>query len=530
MAKNIIVCSDGTGNSAIKDRGTNVFKLFEAADLNGHRADPNLRPQIAIYGDGVGTENFKPLQILGLATGWGLARNVRQLYREVCRNYDPGDSIYLFGFSRGAFTVRTLAGLIYRCGILDMNAIPTAHALKKKVGEAYSAYRKSYRTAMMKLLLGEPKTLPIERFREQNCLECEVPIEFLGVWDTVDAVGTPFHISDIINVTFHRYKFPDSSLNPMVRKACHALAIDEARDAFSPELWTDDPRIEQVWFAGVHSNVGGGYPKQGLSLVALDWMLERAQKFGLRLLQLDLSVIRDHASVGDHLYDSRAGVGVFYRWLPRNMQAICKKAGVKPKIHVTALERIAHGTDGYAPGTLAPDAEVVITESPDHPDYTNLCARANRLQDILHEAHRDRGPLLDDVRPAIFMGRLAYYVYLIACTLTVLAAAVPPDETWSRLNPLMYLKSVGKLLWAAVSFDTEPIIEALQRLFEQPPMLGTLLAGFGMAAVLYWTVKGKMSRVFSEFWHQYAPPLREELKQAHIHPADPDTRSKPAGV
>jgi uncharacterized protein (DUF2235 family) len=110
MAKRIIVCSDGTGNTAIKGRGTNVFKLFEAVDLNGHRYDPTLTPQIAIYDDGVGTENFKPLKIFAGATGWGLSRNVKHLYKELARVYDPGDEIYMFGFSRGAFTVRTLAG------------------------------------------------------------------------------------------------------------------------------------------------------------------------------------------------------------------------------------------------------------------------------------------------------------------------------------------------------------------------------------------------------------------------------------
>src|SRR6266849_3482461 len=156
MAKNIIVCSDGTGNTAIKDRGTNVFKLFEAADLNGHRVNPQLRPQMAIYDDGVGTESFKPLQIFALATGWGLAANVRQLYHELSRVYDPGDKIFLFGFSRGAFTVRTLAGMIYRCGILDVKRIDTAAGLKKKVAEAYSAYRKSYRTELVKLFGARP--------------------------------------------------------------------------------------------------------------------------------------------------------------------------------------------------------------------------------------------------------------------------------------------------------------------------------------------------------------------------------------
>src|SRR4026208_1700614 len=121
MNKNIIVCSDGTGNTTIKGRGTNVFKLFETIDLTGHRTDPTLRAQVAFYDDGVGTQNNKLLKIAAGATGFGLARNVRQLYREVSRAYDEGDRIYLFGFSRGAFTVRSLAGMITTCGLLDVS-------------------------------------------------------------------------------------------------------------------------------------------------------------------------------------------------------------------------------------------------------------------------------------------------------------------------------------------------------------------------------------------------------------------------
>jgi uncharacterized protein (DUF2235 family) len=520
MPKNIIVCSDGTGNTAVKNRGTNVFKLFEAADLNGHHHDASLTPQIAIYGDGVGTENFKPLQILGLATGWGLARNVRQLYKELCRNYDPGDRIFLFGFSRGAFTVRTLAGLIHHCGILDIKKVDSASILNKKVSGAYSAYRKSYRTALMNLLLPKRTIPPAEIFCGKHCLPRDLagpaPIEFMGVWDTVDAVGTPFHISDIINLTIHRYKFPDSKLNSSVKRACHALAIDETRDAFSPELWDKDPedRIEQVWFSGVHSNVGGGYPKQGMSLVALEWMMERAQESGLRLLPFDLNECRAHASVLDHLYDSRAGSGVFYRWLPRDMQAICKKAGVEPKVHVTALERIAHGTDGYVPGTIAPRPTVVITEPQSDPDYAKLRARADQLQMMFQQAHQSRGPLLDDVRWAIQLGRFAYYTYLVACTGVVLAAAVPPDETLSRLNPLVYVKDLFKLIWAAATLNWTPIIEALHRLLLEPLFVIPLASGFTLAAIFYWTVKARLSRVFSEFWHKNAPHLRDELKKA----------------
>jgi len=119
MAKNIVICSDGTGNTTIKGRGTNVFKLFEAVDVNGHRTRADLRRQLAFYDDGVGTQELRWIRAFAGATGYGLSRNVKRLYRELCRVYEPGDSIYLFGFSRGAFTVRTLAGLVTDCGILS---------------------------------------------------------------------------------------------------------------------------------------------------------------------------------------------------------------------------------------------------------------------------------------------------------------------------------------------------------------------------------------------------------------------------
>src|SRR5262249_22471107 len=118
MAKNIVICSDGTGNTTIKGRGTNVFKLYEAIDINSYRLHSSVRPQIAFYDDGVGTENMRWLRIVTGATGLGLGRNIRRLYAELVRVYEQGDNIYLFGFSRGAFTVRMLARMIDTCGIL----------------------------------------------------------------------------------------------------------------------------------------------------------------------------------------------------------------------------------------------------------------------------------------------------------------------------------------------------------------------------------------------------------------------------
>lgn len=128
MPKNIVICSDGTGNTAIKGRGTNVFKLYEAGDLEGHKTNRALTRQIAFYDDGVGTGRLRVWRLLSGALGWGLSRNVRQLYADLARTYDPGDQIFLFGFSRGAFTVRTLAGFMATCGIVDRARCPTDDA------------------------------------------------------------------------------------------------------------------------------------------------------------------------------------------------------------------------------------------------------------------------------------------------------------------------------------------------------------------------------------------------------------------
>jgi uncharacterized protein (DUF2235 family) len=356
--KNIILCSDGTGNSAVKGRGTNVFKLFEAVDLNEHRTNPELDAQLAFYDDGVGTQGTALVKMLGGAAGYGLAENVKKLYRELSRVYDEGDRIFLFGFSRGAFTVRTLAGLIGKCGVLKAASIPTARALREAVDAAYAAYRAGYDstlTTAVGSLLGWPhKDGEIAAFR-QKYQPHMAEITFIGVWDTVDAVGMPFALADLVNTHLVQFKFPTDTLGTHVKHACHALSLDDDRRAFEPVLWKvpkGDERIDQVWFSGVHSNVGGGYPKQGMSLVALDWMLCHAARHGLRLQSLDHEMARGHASVDDALYDPRAGWGLFYRWAPRDVRKYCEKSGVPPSIHLTVGERVAHGTDDYAPATF----------------------------------------------------------------------------------------------------------------------------------------------------------------------------------
>jgi hypothetical protein len=145
-----------------------------------------------------------------------------------------------------------------------------------------------------------------------------------------------------------------------VKHAYHALAIDEERHSFYPLLWDQripsenkNPKIEQAWFAGAHSNVGAGYPKQGMSLVALDWLMEKAKAADLRFIAEEREYYRDRANVDDKLYDPRAGLGVFYRWKPRDIAAICRNNGVTPTLHLSVLERVAHRYRRLQPRQLA---------------------------------------------------------------------------------------------------------------------------------------------------------------------------------
>lgn len=373
MGKNIIICSDGTGNTTVKNRGTNVFKLFEA--VNTHHATP----QTTIYDDGVGSGTSKISQILGGAFGYGLSRNVCQLYTSLVRNYDPDDKIYLFGFSRGAFTVRSLAGMICHMGILDRNLCKTDAELNARVKHAYREYRRSKRALLETLLSGlffspvrslknvlsnKEKLPSAAKFKNDLCTrnkDNNKLIHFIGVWDTVSAVGFPVPwVTDFFNTVIYRFSFSNNNLHDEVEQACHALSIDDQRKTFHPEIWNEEKpedrkRIEQVWFSGVHSNVGGGYPKQGLSLVALNWMMRKADDAGLKFIKHDMDLYTVKQNVYDKLYDSRHGLSVYYRFKPRDIYSMCKQHHVEPFIHSSAINRIYQGTGGYAPGNIPKD-------------------------------------------------------------------------------------------------------------------------------------------------------------------------------
>ncbi len=512
MAKNIVICSDGTGNTSIMGRGTNVFKLFEAIDLNGHRTDPAVRPQIAFYDDGVGTSNFKLWKIVTGAFGLGLSRNVRQLYKELVRIYDGGsdpDQIFLFGFSRGAFTIRTLAGLIANQGILPRRSGDDPLTLDRRIKQAYKAYRRCYRPWLWRQWPWS-KLFPVpDRAQARDAPR----IRFVGVWDTVDAVGLPFHIGDFWNRVVYQFKFESRDLSTIVDQACHALSIDDERAEFAPVLWNetnDHGRVEQVWFAGVHSNVGGGYPKQGMSLVALDWMMEKADHAGLRFLGADRELYRAHANVDDKLYDPRAGLGIFYRWKPRDIAHLCRQAGIsKPAVHVSVLERIAHGTEDYVPGNIPDDAQVWPTPQAAATANAFMATRAAALGAVLGAS---RPNMLPDVRGAIRAGLASYYLYLASCVAAVLFVVTGGDLNAVGTDPLGTIWNGGTLIGKVMSLDFSALSDVAHGPIEHPRTWGGLTVVFLFSLLLSLRADHRMSAKFAHFWQRQQQLLREALK------------------
>jgi uncharacterized protein (DUF2235 family) len=388
MHTNIVLLSDGTGNSAASPFKTNVWRLYQALDIAPVPFDKQVPRQVVYYDNGVGTENFKPLAALGGAIGIGVWRNVRDLYTFVCRNYVAGDQIYGFGFSRGAFTIRLLMGLIGKCGIIKADS---EAKLIECVQMAYEAYRRDFLLRASKQqgmiyhhipwLLRPPRYLN-DDFGQTSAIDLEFSIRcrqefpeirFVGVWDTVDAYGMPVdELKLAIDEWVWPMSFADRDPSWRIRTLRHALSLDDERPTFRPVLWNEelpdpfnptkkvvlDPdRIQQVWFSGVHANVGGGYPDDGLAFVTLDWMMAEAEAQGLRFIDWIRNEVAARANPQGEQYDSRAGVAGYYRYGPRKVAELCddKEHGVRVptvRVHPAAFNRIVARERDYAPVSL----------------------------------------------------------------------------------------------------------------------------------------------------------------------------------
>jgi uncharacterized protein (DUF2235 family) len=397
LGKRIVILSDGTGNSASAVFKTNVWRLYQSLDQS-ERTEDGAPRQIAFYDDGVGTSSFRPLALLGGAFGVGLKRNVLDLYQFICRNYEPGDQIYAFGFSRGAFTVRVTVGLLAQEGVVRCD---TEEALSRYTKDAYRELRRCFKqtgglvTFFRRLrdifLYGQRRLWAHPLYSEIRKGNAQLDeIGFVGVWDTVAAYGMP--ISELtrgIDRWVWPLSMPDYVLSPKVKTARHALALDDERDTFHPLLWDEvaearhvaegkvsADRLKQVWFSGMHSDIGGGYPEDALARVPLLWMIEEASEHGLRFKSTAVHAIKERANHLAPLHDSRGGLGSYYRLQPRKLSARMdppdpttlvmqdpemRGGGLltSAMIHESVFDRITVGTDRAAP-TVLPSAYQVV--------------------------------------------------------------------------------------------------------------------------------------------------------------------------
>lgn len=336
MAKNVVICLDGTGNELKAKDNTNVVALYDLLDLS----DPTK--QVAYYDPGVGTFSAPgawtpPARFVsrmsGLAFGAGLRANLAEAYTYLMRVYEPGDRIYVFGFSRGAYTARALTGLVYTIGIFR----PGAENLVQYAVASYTRRKK-----------GEDGWRELDRFRwvfshRPPEGHKRIPVEFLGLWDTVKAAG----------ILRWDPKWPYTRSIVNVRKVRHAVSIDEYRrpyshyDARQSDKGELRPSIYEVWFAGVHSDVGGTFPDPRLPRITLKWMAQGAHANGVLVKETPYhamcqSVTKDNAS------------GTVHRMGKVWALAGYRKRVVPPhaRVHDSVRERLAAG-GGY--GFTLPD-------------------------------------------------------------------------------------------------------------------------------------------------------------------------------
>lgn len=302
--KRIVVCCDGTWNTADQadENGrpcpTNVVRLaYRVAKHDGAGVT-----QVVYYDQGVGTGNWVD-KVSGGAIGAGLEDNIHDAYRFLIANYERGDELFVFGFSRGAFTARSLVGMVRKCGILAAKHVLHYH-------EAVELYRNE----------AHPDDPGPTDFRARYCVygNDDIEVRFVGVWDTVGALGIPVRGLRLMK---QKYQFHDTELSGIVKEAVQALAIDEHRAPFKPAIWEDRKKawqtVEQVWFCGAHSDVGGGYGRKPagegklapqLADLSLDWMVAKAQAAGLAFDRETLEANPLTLDPRAEIHDSKTGL------------------------------------------------------------------------------------------------------------------------------------------------------------------------------------------------------------------------------
>lgn len=375
MTRLALFC-DGTWNTAEAKQPTNVWLLAAALAARGADGVPQKAFYVAGVGTGRGLSDAPSRWVdrwAGGALGWGLDDNVLDAYRALVRAWVPGDEVFVFGFSRGAYTARSLGGLLRRAGILkasEVARVPEAMELYRRRGDPRTGRDAPEMMAWRARHAPDTPTSAAEvAWRKAKGLPAPPPLRlaYMGVWDTVGALGVPGHLTaaPLFNGT---HQFHDTDLSSMVRRARHAVAIDERRRAYEPTLWTNlpernreemglspgadpltaglDPPYRQEWFPGDHGAVGGGSRHLGLSSLACDWVAEGARDAGLAFQPDPLAAIRaaqDPTGTLETLDRS---------WLAALFARADRDGPDDPRSVSQAARRRLAALPGYAPRTL----------------------------------------------------------------------------------------------------------------------------------------------------------------------------------
>jgi uncharacterized protein (DUF2235 family) len=348
--KRIAVCCDGTWNKPDQVHGnvvcaSNVTKIARCIS----QTDAGGVPQLVFYDKGVGTGQFDRFR--GGAFGYGITKKILDAYKFLIINYEPGDELFFLGFSRGAYTVRSTFGLIRNSGLLKPE-------FTHKIDDAYALYRRRDNAS-------HPDAIEAELFRRSYSNEPRA--KFMGVWDTVGALGLP--VGGILQLFNKHWQFHDMTLSSWVDNAYQALAIDEHRKPFAPSIWEQSANangqiLEQVWFAGVHSNVGGSYPRSGLSDITLLWMVSKAEACGLAIDHNSMTTInKPSPDPLATLYNSQtiwyqiAGLGDYIRPIGKASKESAARS---------AVERLKSASSSYQPTNLKQflDGNGTVTQVP----------------------------------------------------------------------------------------------------------------------------------------------------------------------
>ena len=359
MPKKLAVCFDGTWNvpdergvdhDELSDKETNVVHLYRSirgTDVAGipggglAGAAPAAAPTLKWYDRGVGTRWYDHLR--GGAFGFGISRNIREGYKFLVDHYEPGDEIYAVGFSRGAYAARSLCGLLRNCGLIRRDLAPKGDCDDNPiVVDAYQLYRTRDGSADTDFALD---------FRARYT-HAGVRVRALGVWDTVGALGVPFKRVKLWSAK--HYEFHDTRLSGLIDHAFHAVALDEHRPDYAPTLWTGAPgpgqRVEQVWFAGAHGDVGGGYQRSALAQAALRWMQGRMALggAGLAIDPAQVPTVTAEAVIGAPITDTFGsfGLGIYKLFRDRFLRPLGGAAA--EQVHATLRARVRQDP-GYRP-------------------------------------------------------------------------------------------------------------------------------------------------------------------------------------